>query len=53
MTTSMFAAHLTPHTEERVALLALVVVFLIVEIPLVVSIFRKAAKDEGAKKAER
>ena len=40
-----------PHSLEPVALLSLVLVFLIIEIPLVVSIFRAGSMEERPQKA--
>ena len=49
MTAHMLSAHLAPHAQECAAVLSLVLVFLIVEIPLVVSIFKNSSKDESPK----
>jgi len=42
-----------PHSLESVAILSLVLVFLIIEIPLVVSIFRAGSMDDGSQERDR
>jgi 5-bromo-4-chloroindolyl phosphate hydrolysis protein len=53
MTTAHFESVLgAPHSLEPVALLSLVLIFLIIEIPLVVSIFRAGSMEERSQKAD-
>jgi hypothetical protein len=53
MTAPVLSAQIAPHSPECAAVLALVLVFLIIEIPLIVSIFRNGSKDERPKETDK
>jgi hypothetical protein len=53
MSAQILSALIAPHSYKCVAVLLLVLVFLIIEIPLVFSIFKKESKDEDSKKTDK
>ena len=53
MTAHILSAKLAPHAQVCVAVLALVLLFLIVEIPLVVSIFKNGTKQKCVKETDK
>lgn len=53
MTVHDLSAHIAPLAHAHVAVASLVVLFLIVEIPLVFSIFKNSSKDEDSKTTDQ